>query len=207
MRHIARVLGAAACVASVSLAACNRATPLATAPTSTSGLAGTYQLMRVDGVTPTTPTERDRIQVVGAQLTLGPAAPQAYEITPGGPVPNSCVSPYGDSAKVVNEANHTVTVLDGNVYPLPPCGNGSYTLTLDLRYLGRKYGAADATTTTTGMYAWGAAGYDDTLVTLVASNGVGTVTEPRASVHLTIQLDNRLGGTAPTGPDLVFRKE
>lgn len=207
MRHIARVLGAAACVASVSLAACNNATPVAPPPDSSSGIAGTYQLTRVDGITPTTPTERDRIQVVGAQLTLGPAAAQPYEITPGGPVPNACVSPYGDSALVVNESSHTVTVLDGNVYPLPSCGNGSYTLTLNLRYLGRKYGAADATTTTTGMYAWGAAGYDDTLVTLVASNGIGTVTEPQATVHLNIRLGNPLGGTAPRGPHLEFDKE
>jgi hypothetical protein len=207
MRHIARVLGAAACAASVSLAGCNRATPLAPSPTNTTGIAGSYQLTRVDGVTPATPTERNRIQIVGAQLTLGLAAAQEYEITPGGPVPNACVSPYGDSAKVVDEANHTVTVLDGNVYPLPPCGNGSYTLTLDLRYLGKKYGAADATTTTTGEYAWGAAGYDDTLVTLVASNAIGTVTEPRATTHLSIRLGNPLGGPAQTGPQLEFDKE
>ncbi len=207
MRHVARVLGTAASIASVSLAACNNNPGPVAPPVADSGLAGTYQLTRVDGITPTTPTERNRIQVLGAQLTLGPAAAQPYEITPGGPVPAACVSPYGDSAKVVNETTHTVTVLDGNVYPLPPCGNGTYTLTLDVRYLGRKYGAADATMTTTGKYAWGAAGYDDTLVTLVASNGLGTVTEPRAAVHLSVWLGNSLGGPAQSGPHLEFDRE
>lgn len=207
MRHVARVLGAAACITSVGFAACNNDPAPVGPPAADSGLAGTYQLTRVDGITPTILTERNRIEVVGGQLTLGPATPQAYEITPAGPVPNSCVSPYGDSAKVVNETNHTVTVLDGNVYPLPPCGNGSYTLTLDLLYLGRKYGAADATTTTTGMYAWGAAGYDDTLITLAASNGLGTVTQPRAALHLSIQVGNPLGGPVQSGPHLEFDKQ
>lgn len=165
-------------------------------------------MSRVDDVTPAVLTSRPRVEVVGGTLTLGPAAPDPFGYIPSGAlVPVSCLLQYGDSVAVINAINHTIVLKNGTVYPIPPCGDAPYTLTLRLRYLGRHTGATDATTTTTGLHAWGPLGTEDTVIKLMAAGAIGTVTTPQATAHLSIQRGRSLGGLQAAGPHLELDKE
>lgn len=154
-------------------------------PRHTASIAGAYQLVTVDGQVVPCCTRIDttsgvRTTPLGGQLTLGDAAPESFVATPAGvSMPSSCVYTIPNGARVHAD---TVFKQDGSWYLLPPCGRGSYAMTITDRV--DSAGRTDtATVSYAGRYSWS---NDQSAIYLVGSMS-GSFTRGGSGVEMSLQ--------------------
>jgi hypothetical protein len=151
-------------------------------PRSTPSIAGTYQLTSVDGqslpcCTRTDTTTGVSTTPLGDQLTLEAAPPESYVASPAGMKPASCVHEVPSGSRVDAD---TVFRPDGSWYLLPPCGRGSYAMTLTERVDSAGV-TQTATVSYTGRYSW------DTRGIIEAENLSGSFVRGANGVDVTLQ--------------------
>ncbi len=148
-------------------------------------IAGTYQLVSVDGqpvpcCTRTDTASGARTTPLSGQLTLGSATPEAFVAVPAGMyMPSSCVYTIPNGARMHGD---TVFTQGGSWYLLAPCGRGTYAMTLTERV--DSAGRTDTVAVNaSGRYSWS---NTDSAVFLVGSMS-GSLTGTGSGTQMMLQ--------------------
>jgi len=206
----AAVCAGAACAALLAVAACNGAND----PPDPPGIAGQYNLVAVNGSSLPCCAQTDstgtRITFVSGSLALGPGDPERFGATPAGWMPDTCVHEVPNGA-VVDTAG-VVHLPDSTTYRIPSClelHHATFTMVITRLYEDLPGDHRVVSDTSSGVYAWtdGEEG-GPALVSLLNVGFVGSITQSRDGVSLTVGRSNFGRGPAltPSDPEYEFSR-